>query len=184
MGCTLTDLADDYAMRTVDQVVKQIRTFCGHDDELYTKFTQSVRIVVVDGALQKVAQFMGKTHFPNIILITRDPAHMVRIATRDPLLRTGRFEAQHKRLFTDRHALFKELQHSEIWQARLQECQRIVLGRRSASSGSEDTTFAATQGGGVQHVLRHFSYATALRIMGGSDAQVCVHAECGGPLGG
>ena len=159
MGCTLTDLADDYAMRTVDQVVKQIRAFCGHDEELYTKFSHSVRIVVVDGALQKVAQFMGKTHFPNIVLITRDPAHMVRIATRDPLLRTGRFEEQHKRLFTNRHALFKELQHSEIWQARLQDCQRIVLGRRSATSGDDGSTFAATQGGGVQHVLRHFSYA-------------------------
>jgi hypothetical protein len=64
MNATLTDLADDYTNRTVSQVVKQIRAFCGHDEELYTKFTRSVRIVVVDGALQKVAQFMGKTHFP------------------------------------------------------------------------------------------------------------------------
>ena len=162
IGCTLTDLADDYALRTVDQVVKQVRDFCGGDEELYAKFTRSVRIVVVDGALQKVAQYMGRTHFPNIVLITRDPAHMVRAATRDPLLRTGRFEAQHQRLFTDKHALFKELQHSELWQARLQDCQRIVLGRRPASAdaanAAEDAS-AATQGGGVRHILRHFSHA-------------------------
>jgi hypothetical protein len=149
IGCTLTDLADDYALRTVDQVVKLVRVFCGNDESLFTKFTQSVRIVVADGALQKVGQYMGKTHFPNIVLITRDPAHVIRIATRDPLIRTGRFEAQHKRLFTDRHALFKELQHSELWQARLQDCQRIVLG----------SAFAATQGGGLSHILRHFSHA-------------------------
>ena len=129
-GCTLTDLAEDYALRTVDQIVKQVRAFCGSDDELFEKFTKSVRIVVGDGALQKVGQYMAKTKFPNIVLITRDPAHMIRIATREPLIRTGRFEAQHRRLFTDRHALFKELQYSEVWQARLQDCQRIVLARR------------------------------------------------------
>lgn len=157
IGCTLNDLADDYALRTVAQVVKQVRAFCGDDEELNTKFMNSVRVVVVDGALQKVAQYMRKTHFPNIVLITRDPAHMIRIAARDPLLRTGRFEAQHKRLFTDRHALFKELQYSELWQARLQDCQRIVLGR--PATDGDGNACAATQGGDVRHILRHYSYA-------------------------
>ena len=170
VGTTLSDLAQDYAMRIVDQIVKQVRVFCGDDEELYAKFTRTVRIVVADGALQKVGQYMRKTHFPNIVLITRDPAHMVRVATRDPLLRTGRFEEQHKRLFTDRHALFKELQYSDLWQARLQDCQRIVLGRPNptpdtdaeggavaAAHGAD--ALAATQGGGLRHVLRHFSHA-------------------------
>ena len=167
IGCTLTDLAEDYALRTVAQVVKQVRAFCGDDEGLYAKFTNLVRVVVVDGALQKVAQYMRKTHFPNIVLITRDPAHMIRAATRDPLLRTGSFEAQHKRLFTDKHALFKELQYSELWQARLQDCQRIVLARRPSSAGdpedalaaSQGDASAATQGGDVRHILRHFSFA-------------------------
>ena len=60
IGCTLTDIAEDYALRTVEQVVKQVRACCGDDDDLYAKFTRSVRIVVVDGALQKVGQYMGK----------------------------------------------------------------------------------------------------------------------------
>ena len=172
VGTTLTDLAEDYASRTVDQIVKQVRAFCGDDQELYGKFTRTVRIVVADGALQKVGQYMRKTHFPNVVLITRDPAHMIRVATRDPLLRTGRFEEQHRRLFTDKHALFKELQYSDLWQARLQDCQRIVLGRpgpsldtdevgdtAAATRGAGRDALAATQGGGLRHVLRHFSHA-------------------------
>ena len=157
IGCTLNDLADDYALRTVEQVVKQVRAFCGDDEQLYTKFTNSVRIVVVDGALQKVAQYMRKTHFSSIVLITRDPAHMIRIAARDPLLRTGRFEAQHKRLFTGPHALFKELQYSELWQARLQDCQRIVLARPAVDA--DGNACAATRGGDVRHIMRHYAYA-------------------------
>ena len=71
---------------------------------------------------------------------------MIRVATRDPLLRTGRFEEQHKRLFTDKHALFKELQYSDPWQARLQDCQRIVLGRPSPNpdTDADGDTVAAT----------------------------------------
>ena len=64
VGTTLSDLAQDYAMRTVDQIVKQVRVFCGDDRELYAKFTRTVGIVVADGALQKVGQYMRKTHFP------------------------------------------------------------------------------------------------------------------------
>ena len=157
IGCTLNDLADDYALRTVEQIVKQVRAFCGDDEALYAKFTNSVRIVVADGALQKVAQYMRKTHFSSIVLITRDPAHMIRIAARDPLLRTGRFEAQHKRLFTDKHALFKELQYSELWQARLQDCQRIVLARPAVDA--DGNACAATQGGDLRHIMRHYAYA-------------------------
>ena len=84
---------------------------------------------------------------PNLILVQRDPAHMIRIACRDPLVRTGRFEEQHARLFIARHALLKDIQFSDGLQARLEACQRVVVSHNG------------TQGGGVTHIMRHFSLA-------------------------
>ena len=72
---------------------------------------------------------------------------MIRIARKEPLIRTGRFERQRKRLFEDRHALIKDIQYSDLWQARLEECQRLVV----RTDGSK--------GGGVKHIMRHLSYA-------------------------
>jgi hypothetical protein len=143
---TLEDFADDYAARTARQVVHLIDRFCA-DEQLKERFLRLVKIIVADGALQKTAQILRLHHMPGIRLITRDPAHMVRIACSEPLLRTGRFEEQHKRLFEDRHALFKDLQFSESWQARLADAQTRVSG------------WDGEQGGGVQRILRHFGYA-------------------------
>ena len=50
-------------------------------------------------------------------------------------------------LFSGKNALIKNVQHSDLLQARLQACQRDIL----AEWGS--------QGGGVVNVLRHFSFA-------------------------
>ena len=146
-GTTLSELAEDYAVRTSAQVLKLVQAFGADDDELYRKFLAAVKIVVADGALQKVAHVMKTSSMPGIVLITRDPAHMIRIACKEPLIRTGRFERQHKRLFEDRHALIKDIQYSDLWQARLEECQRLVV----RTDGS--------QGGGVKHIMRHLSYA-------------------------
>jgi len=45
---------------------------------------------------------------PNVVLVLRDPARVIRIACKEPLRRTGRFEEQYKRLFGDRHALLED----------------------------------------------------------------------------
>jgi hypothetical protein len=81
-----------------------------------------------------------------MVLILRDPAHAVRIACRDPLHAETRFKEQMDRLF-GRHGLVPDVQYSEVWKLKLQTCQRRVL----------DAT--GSQGGGLAHVLRHFSYA-------------------------
>jgi hypothetical protein len=146
-GTTLSELAEDYAVRTSAQVLKLVQAFCADDDQLYNKFLATVKIVVADGALQKVAHVMKTSSMPGIVLIARDPAHMIRIACKEPLIRTGGFETQHKRLFEDRHALIKDIAFSDLWQARLEECQRLVV----RTDGS--------QGGGVKHIMRHLSYA-------------------------
>ena len=41
----------------------------------------------------------------------------------------------------------KDIQHSEVWQAKLAECQRLVVAQDGC------------QGGGVRHIMRHFGWA-------------------------
>eukprot|EP00974_Lingulodinium_polyedra_P094476 9157986-Lingulodinium_polyedra.AAC.1 len=61
---------------------------------------------------------------PNVVLIQRDPARFIRIACRDPLVRTGRFEGQNARLFTKKHVVPKSIQFSDALQAHLEACQK------------------------------------------------------------
>ena len=150
-GSTLEDLADDYAARAAREVVALISRFCTplgdvQDDNLFSHIVKTVRSICCDGALQKVAAVLRST-FTEVVLIQRDPAHFIRIACMEPLVRTGRFEAQHKRLFTAKHALLKSVQFSDALQARLEACQRIVVQSRGC------------QGGDVRHIMRHFSFA-------------------------
>jgi hypothetical protein len=150
-GSTLEDFADDYAQRAAREVMTLIERLCTpksmpKDVGLFDHIVASVRGIVADGALQKTAAVL-RSSLPNIVLVTRDPGHFVRIACRDPLLRTGRFEAQHKRLFTNPDALLKKITFSDCMQARLEACQKLVVSANGA------------QGGGVTSVMKHFSYA-------------------------
>jgi len=151
-GSTLEDFADDYAERAGREIMSLLTRFCTplgdtFDDALYEHIRVNVRSMCADGALQKVAQLLRVSSFPNVVLIQRDPAHFIRIACKEPLVRTGRFEEQHARLFTNKRALLKSVQFSDSLQARLEACQRVVL-----RNGGQ-------QGGGVQHIMRHFSFA-------------------------
>jgi len=150
-GTTMTEFAEDYADRTVKEIEKMVSSFCtplggALDDGLLAKFNASVRAVVADGALQKVAQYLQRASMPNIVLIARDPAHMLRIAAKDPFVRSSRFGKQHQRLF-GKGGLLRQVQFSDGLQARLEECQRIVLRQ------------TGWQGGDLRHVMRHFSFA-------------------------
>ena len=151
-GSTLEDFADDYAQRAAREVTGTIARFCtpldgALDEGLYQHILRSIRQITGDGALQKVAQCLAAGPMPNVRLLTRDPAHMIRLACQDPLVRTGRFEEQNQRLFTGQKALLKSIQFSDGLQARLEECQRVVLRHRGE------------QGGGVTHIMRHFRFA-------------------------
>ena len=84
---------------------------------------------------------------PSLVLVSRDPSHTVRIAVRDPLHAVPRFEKQWEMLFNGRHALVPDIMNSEVWRSRLVACQRQVL--RTERS----------QGGGLETVLRHMSFA-------------------------
>ena len=78
------------------------------DDRLLAHFCDHVRGFVSDKALQKVGDVLKRGAMQNIMLLARDPAHMIRIACMKPLNTIGRFEAQYERLFDGRHALFKD----------------------------------------------------------------------------
>ncbi len=150
-GSSMADFAEDYAERTVGEIRKMIDAFCTPlggvvDASLVAKFQSTVRAVVADGALQKVAQYLQRSCMPNIVLIARDPAHMLRIAAKEPFVRSSRFGRQHERLF-GKGGLLRQVQFSDGLQARLEECQRIVLRQ------------SGVQGGDLRHVMRHFSFA-------------------------
>ncbi len=154
-GASLESLAQDYGDRAANEVtamVDKFRTLLGGelDTALRDKFLAAVRTLCVDGALLKVCERLRAGSMRNVILIIRDPSHAIRIAVKEPLVRTGRFEAQWRRLFADRHALLKDVMYSRLWQARLEDCQRLVL---NGGSGP------CLRAGPVTHIMRHFSYA-------------------------
>ena len=150
-GTSLDEFAEDYADRTVNEIEKLAFAFCTPlggivDEALVQHLYSRVRSIFVDGALVKVAQYLRAAKMPNVVLICRDPGHMLCIAMKDPLIRSNRFGAQHERLF-GKKGLLRQVQFSDGLQARLEECQRIVLRH------------AGRQGGDLRHVMRHFSFA-------------------------
>ena len=122
-GSSMQELAQDYAERTCSRIMEMVDLFATplgdteKDHAVCDRFRTATRSIVVDGALVKVAHWLKEHHLPNISVVCRDPAHMIRIACSEPLCRTGRFEQQHARLFTSRHALLKDVQFSECCSA-------------------------------------------------------------------
>ena len=88
---------------------------------------RKVRGVCVDGQLLKTAQEMQLSEFPNIIIIMRDPAHIIRISCRDPLHDADMFKEQYQRLFASKGAVLKDLQNSHVWKEQFMACQRQIL---------------------------------------------------------
>ena len=109
-----------------------------------------VKHLVVDGALRKVCEYAKKGLFPNAVLSIRDPTHLVRTAVKAPMEHTGNFAKQHAELFGKKHALLKALQHSRLWQARIQACQNALVKFPSCSAGGSQP---------IKHILRHLGYA-------------------------
>ena len=79
--------------------------------------------IVVDGALLQAARYMKAGRFRNIIIIMRDPAHIIRTSCRDPLHDAEVFGEQYDRLFGQRHAVLKDFINSGVWQDQLEACR-------------------------------------------------------------
>ena len=148
-----SDMADherDYAERTSEGVVKLLERLCtprceALDHRFFDAVLDKVVGIVVDGALLKTAQYMKADRFRNIVIIMRDPAHIIRTTCRDPLHDADIFSQQYDRLFGQRHAVLTYFMFSNIWQDQLEACQR-QLQAVGASTPS------------LKSVLRHLSF--------------------------
>ena len=147
---TLADYERDYAERTSEEVIKLLERMCTpHGDSLDQVFFNAVlgKVVgiVVDGALLKTARYMKAGRLQNIIIIMRDPAHIIRSTCRDPLHDASGFSEQYARLFGDRHAVLKDFMHSTMWQDQLEACQKQLQ-----HAGAPTPC--------VKHALRHLAF--------------------------
>ena len=131
----MEDFAEDYGVRAAGEVVALLHQFCtlmagAEDTALFSEVAGKVHALCADGALQKVAAVLREQTFKQVVIVQRDPAHMVRIACRDPLLRNGHFEQHwHEGLF-GKDGLLKKVQFSDVLLARLEACQQTVLLHR------------------------------------------------------
>ena len=87
IGCTPPDMPkksvckSDCARMTASAVVRLVEWFGfprGQVDEsVFKSVLLQVRVVCVDGALLKTLNFLRRTRMPNIVLIVRDPRHVI-----------------------------------------------------------------------------------------------------------
>ena len=120
------------------------------DEDGLQQFLKQVRHFAADQgtAAQKCGQILANHEaLPNLAWVGQDPAHQVRIASKDPLHASESFGEQWQRLFNERHALIPDIQNSEVWKSRLLAAQNYVLQT------------VGEQGAGLQTVMRTLSFA-------------------------
>ena len=89
-------------------------------------------------AVQKSGKQLATcSELPNLVWLSYDPAHQIRIAFQDPLHAVTDFNEQWQQLFAGRHALIPDIKNSEIW--KLLAAQRAVLDKHGSQSGLERT---------------------------------------------
>ena len=84
-GRRCPSMMGDYAERTADGAATLLRRMCtpadgSVDEDVCAGVLLKVRGVCVDGQLLKTAQVMQRGKFPNIAIIIRDPARIIRIS--------------------------------------------------------------------------------------------------------
>ena len=107
---------------------------------------RKVGVVCVDGAFLKTADVLRRTRMPNVVLIVRDPAHVIRTSTANPIQHADGFDEQYARLFSNRHAVLKDFNNSHVWQDMLQAIQADIVKE------------GGSLGGGVRSVLRNMAF--------------------------
>ena len=83
---------------------------------------------------------------PNLVWVSFDAAHQVRLAFKDPLNAVPEFSEQWEHLFGTGKGIIPQIQHSEVWKSRLTAAQRLVLEQHGGQ-------------GGVEKVLQSLSFA-------------------------
>ena len=96
--------------------------------------------VVVDGGVLKVARLLQQKYMPNMIIICRDASHAIRIACKEPLVRTGGFKKHHEELLKKKGALLKSIDFSNKQKSLLEACQKYVVDTEGHQGGGLTTT--------------------------------------------
>ena len=103
--------------------------------------------VVVDGVVLRVDRLLQEKYMPNMIIVCRDASHAIRIACKEPLVRTGGFKKQHEELFKKKGALLKSIDFSNKQKSLLEACQKYVVHTEGH------------QGGGLETIMKNLSHA-------------------------
>lgn len=142
---------EDKSQLAADSIAEGIKGFCTErgqlDEVLYQHVLRNCRSFTADGAAyaQKTGKLLRQRHCPNIILIFRDSAHMLRISSRDPLFCGEPFKKAWDTLF-ESDGVVPCLQYSAEWRARLATLNCMLM---------EDGTL----GGILRSNLRHLGFA-------------------------
>lgn len=136
----LEELSDEGASRMVDDVLSLMRAFCTPlndcmDETLFSAMKNKCISVAVDGAALKAARLLQKKHLKNMIIVCRDASHAIRIACKDPLVRTGGFKTVHTNLFKKKGALLKRIDYSPKLKSVLTTCQKYVVDTEGHQGG-------------------------------------------------
>ena len=113
------------------------------DEDFCSRLKQHVRHFAADqcASARKCGRLLATSdQFPNLVWVSHDPAHQVRIAYQDPLHAMPEFHEQWERLFAPgkgKHALIPDIQNSEVWKARLTAAQEAVLRHHGSQAGVE-----------------------------------------------
>ena len=113
------------------------------DEEAFARLKLRVRHFAADqcASATKCGKILATGgQFPNLVWVSHDPAHQVRIAYQDPLHAMPEFQEQWERLFAPgkgKHALIPDVQNSEVWKSRLMAAQQAVLKQHGSQAGLE-----------------------------------------------
>lgn len=121
------------------------------------------KILASDGRLQ------------NLVYVSFDAAHQVRIGCKDPLHALPAFEAQWKQLFQTKDSLLPSIQNSEVWTARLLAAQGKILEVHGHQGALEKTiktfSFAAQRfDSSASPLLKYCCLIRAIAVLCGMQA--------------
>ena len=156
---TINSHNEDKSEKMAQTVLEALKAACRNmdkqlDEDAHSRICSRVRHYASDqgGSAHKCGELLSQhADLPNLLWVSADMAHQVRIASKDPLYADDNFKAQWDRLFNARHALVPDIQNSEVWKSRLIAAQKHFLSSSSRTSSANTPV--------VDKVLKTFSFA-------------------------
>ena len=150
---------EDKSEKMAQTILDALRAACQDmdkqtDEDALSRICSRIRHYASDqgASAHKCGEILSQhSDLQNLIWVSADMAHQVRIASKDPLHANDNFKAQWDRLFNAKHALVPDIQNSEVWKSRLIAAQKHFLSHSSPSRTSNNCV--------VEKVLKTFSFA-------------------------